>query len=236
MICQELCMDQTRGSLAQSGTYRIGLDAAWSLNDLYELPHVLEQVYAFNCVFLLAEQTQDPEKLIHTFSSYPWRGGYSAVNFYRVLRSQVPQRLRPTVRSMQYASPGWIELSLLVPSALLIGQMIDVFISSAGKLNALYTEIHKGLTERKLMRIDLKHKELDLAQHQIDFATRASEQFAKELGFQNLNQLNELTGNPVSTLKILLSYYRRVRTLAEYVAKGKAKFPSNNDDDLSRLN
>ena len=229
-------MDQNPSSLAQSGAYTIDIGAAWSLNDFYELPHVFEQVYAFNCVFLLAEEARDPERITHTFSSYPWRGGYSAVNFYRALRSQVPLRLRPKVKSIQYASPGWIELSLLVPSALAIGKVIDVFIESAGKLNNLYTEYHKGLTERKLMRIDLKQKELDLAQNQIDFATKASEQFARGLGFENLNESNELTGNPVATLKILLSYYRRVRTLAEYVVKGKANFPANDDDDLPRLN
>jgi len=35
---------------------------------------------------------------------------------------------------------------------------IDAFIKSAGGLNNLYTEIHRGLKERKLMQIDLKQK------------------------------------------------------------------------------
>jgi hypothetical protein len=48
--------------------------------------------------------------------------------------------------------------------------------------------------------------------------------------------LNKLTGNPISTLKILLSYYRRIRTLSEYVAKGKANFPDSGDSDLTKLN
>jgi len=229
-------MDENPSSLAQSGPYTINIGAAWSLNDLYEFPHVFEQVYAFNCAFLLAEEARDPEKITHTFSSYPWRGGYSAVNFYRVLRSQVPLRLRPSVKSIQYASPGWIGLSLFVPSALLISTVIDRLTKSAGGLNNLYTDIHKGLTERKLMQIDLKHKELDLAQHQIDFSISSSELFARQLGFENLSELNKLTGNPISTLKILLSYYRRIRTLSEYVAKGKANFPDSGDSDLTKLN
>jgi hypothetical protein len=187
-------------------------------------------------VFLLAEEARDQEKITHTFSSYPWRGGYSAVNFYKVLRSQVPIRLRPKVKSIQYASPGWIALGLLVPSAIAIGSGIDAFIKSAGGLNNLYTEIHRGLKERKLMQIDLKQKELELAQNQMDFAIKASEQLARGLGFENLNELNKQTGNPVASLKILLSYYRRIKILAEYVVKGKAKFPANDDDDLPRLN
>jgi hypothetical protein len=70
----------------------------------------------------------------------------------------------------------------------------------------------------------------------MDFAIKASEQLARGLGFENLNELNKQTGNPVASLKILLSYYRRIKILAEYVIKGKANFPTNGDDDLPRLN
>jgi hypothetical protein len=48
---------------------------------------------------------------------------------------------------------------------------------------------------------------------------------AEALGFSDLARLNELTGNPVATMKIFLSYYRRIRTLAEHEQKGKADFP-----------
>jgi hypothetical protein len=222
-------------SPVRSGSYRIRLDADWSLKDFYELPHVFAQVYAFNCAFLLARGDGGSERVVYAFSSYPWRGGYSAVNFYNTLGYQVPLRLRPKVKSIQYASPGWIELSLLVSAALAIGKAIDTFVKSAGGLNALYTDIHRGMRDRKLMKIDVKLKELELTKAQIDFAVESSQRLAKDLGFEGLDELNEGTGNPLATLKILLSYYRRVRTLAGYAIKGKAKFPTN-DHDAEKLN
>lgn len=67
--------------------YRIELDGTWSLSEFYELPHVFTQTYAFNYTFS-GEDVRDPERVAHAFSSFPWRGGYSAVNFYNVLYTQ----------------------------------------------------------------------------------------------------------------------------------------------------
>jgi hypothetical protein len=85
------------------------------------------------------------------------------------------------------------------------------------------------MAERKLMQIDVKHKELDLARDQINFAIESSQQLAGAIGFESQEELNQRTGNPLPTLKILLSYYRRIRTLSKYVVKGKADFPTDNE-------
>lgn len=220
-------------SLGEGNTYRISIDGSWSLKDFYELPHVFAQTYSFNCAFLIEEEALDPERLLQAFASYPWRGGYSAVNFYNVLANQIPRKLRPKVKSIQYASPGWIELGLFVPAAIEIGKVIGIFVVSAGSLHSLYSQIHRGLHDRKLLRIDEKRKDLELSREELDFSIESSEKLAKSLGFESLAKLNELTGNPLATTKILLSHYRRVRTLAKYTIKGNAKFPD--EDRQHRL-
>ena len=96
--------------------YRIELEGAWSLAEFYELPHVFSQAYAFNYAFS-GEDLRDPERFTQAFSAFPWRGGYSAVNFYNVLHTQIPRRSRPQVTSIQYSSPGWIELQLVLSVA-----------------------------------------------------------------------------------------------------------------------
>jgi hypothetical protein len=210
-------------------TYTITIGSSWSLKDFYELPHTFAQVYAFHCAFLLMDEVDDPERLWYVFGSFPWRGGYSAVNFYNSLNSQVPREFRPKVKSIQYASPGWIELSLLLPAAVAVSKVVDKFVRSASGLNGLYTEIYKGMHERKLMRIEAKRQEMDLTQRQIEFAVKMSKLLAEGLGFGRIEELNERTGHPVATLKMLLSYFRRVRKLAEYATTGKAEFPDEQD-------
>jgi hypothetical protein len=187
-------------------------------------------VYAFYYSLQQAEAVKDQDRLFYIFSAFPWRGGYSAVNFYNSLNSQIPVRLRPNVRSIQYASPGWIELSLAaVPAALAIGQAIDCFIKKNNDLNDLYQHIYKGFHERKLMQIDLKRKEMELSKEQVDFALDMSKKLSESLGFEHLEELHERTGHPLATLKMLLSYFRRIRSLAEYTVAGKAYFPKDKE-------
>jgi hypothetical protein len=44
------------------------------------------------------------------------------------------------------------------------------------------------------------------------------------LCLSEVGQMHEKTGSPLKTLKILLSLYRRIRTLVGYEMNGKAKF------------
>jgi hypothetical protein len=214
--------------MAEENTYIIGLDGDWSLADFYELPHTFAQVYAFHYAFRPGTEVRDRDRLAYAFASYPWRGGYSAVNFYIVLSSQIPRGLRPNVVSIRYASPGWFEVSLLVGAALSVGKVVNVFVTSAASLNKLYTEIHEGLHTRKLLRVEAERKRLELARDELNFVVQSSHLLAQALGFDSLKELNKLTESPLATLKILLSYYRRVRTLAEYAKEGKAVFPEEN--------
>ncbi len=211
--------------MPEESTYTIKIDGAWSLEDFYELPHIFEQVYAFQCAFVTRE-AGDADRLAYAFKPYPWRGGYSTVNFYNGIKGRLPQDIRPKVKSIQYSSPGWIALtSVLVLAATQVGKVVRVFVESATSLNHLYNDIYKGLQDRKLLRIEGEHKQLELARSELDFAEESAQRLSTALGFESLSALNARTGNPLESLKILMSYYRRVRGLADYAKHGKAVFP-----------
>jgi len=44
------------------------------------------------------------------YAKYPWRGGFSALNFYQSLYAKIPYEQRPQIEEIQYASPGHIKL------------------------------------------------------------------------------------------------------------------------------
>lgn len=90
--------------------YRVRLDNDWSLNDLYDFPHALSQTYSFAYCFDTDLPSRDVERIDRALQGYPWGGGYSYVNLYTVLQNQVPPEYRPRVKSIQYASPGWLDL------------------------------------------------------------------------------------------------------------------------------
>lgn len=72
------------------------------------------------------------------------------------------------------------------------------------------------------MRISVKRQEITLKRDQLHFVEESAESLSRLLGFKNLDELHNFTQNPLATLKILLSLYRKVRTLAKYESKGKA--------------
>jgi hypothetical protein len=78
--------------------------------------------------------------------------------------------------------------------------------------------------ERRLMRIKVRRQEIALGRDQIRFAEESAKALSRLMDFEHLEQLSKLTNNPLGTLKILLSIYRRVRELAKYQRKRKARF------------
>src|SRR5262245_9714287 len=102
------------------GKTRLGLDGEWSLENFSEFTRGYQDLYAFFHA-LQASGSADDEygvRAHYAFRAYPWRGGWSAVDFYAALRAAIPVEERPRIVRIQYASPGLIELvQALAPAA-----------------------------------------------------------------------------------------------------------------------
>lgn len=203
--------------------HKIPIDGKWDLEDLYRFPRAYEQVYFLLYSLLPHEDEWVQERIEYAFKQYPWRGGYSAVNFYNKLKYTLPKKERPQVISLQYASPGWIELSIIVAVAVAGESIVKAIATAIKEANSTYQEIHRGMQERKLLRIKVAKKELELEQEHQKFIENSADRMVKLLGLSSIEQMNQKTGSPLKTLKILLSLYRRIRTLAEYQNTGKTK-------------
>jgi len=77
------------------------------------------------------------------------------------------------------------------------------------------------MSERKLLRLDIEKKQIELEKLHAEYIYSSLARMAKMLGLENLEQMNEKTGSPLKTIKILLSLFRRVKKLAEYEGRGK---------------
>jgi hypothetical protein len=157
------------------------------------------------------------------FTRHPWKGGFSTINWFSDLYYVIPPKDRPQVLSMQYASPGWIDLGLFVGAAVSIRAMLIAISSAVRHVNETYNQIQKGIHERKLNKLKLKETELKLDREDMSFVIESCEQMAKLMGFKHLKQLHERTKNPYVSLKMLLAFYRRLRDLKEFEEKGKTR-------------
>lgn len=217
--------------LENSERYRVIMEGRWDLTDLYALPHAFEQCYSF--IYCLdAESTPvSPDRIAVALRGYPWQGGYSYINIYRVLRTQINWRDRPRVSEIKYASPGWLEIALNFGVAVQVAKAVAA-ISVAGTVAAKsYAAASKALTEIKTAREKAKAANMKLTVEQDAALMKLCESHAKFLGFKSVKSLNEKTGNPEVTLRLLLAHHRRLRELAELVEKGKAEFPMSSGEE-----
>lgn len=214
-----------QGDALEQGRYAVGLDGKWLLEDFSEFSRKLEQVYFATEALFPHLRHADQHRIDSAFRNFPWRGGFSVVNLYRRLKSSTPHDARPDVLSIKYASPGAIELLLNLPTIIQISASIASIIATAGAGHKLYHSIHKGLQERKLLRLDVRMRELEVQRDEYEFVLRSAREIADFLGIEKIEELHERTGHPLTTLKVLLSYYRRLSDLADFQEEGMANFP-----------
>jgi hypothetical protein len=209
--------------------YRVLLDGRWKLVDLYEFPHAFSQCYAFIYCLDSKLEPRDAERIETAFVGYPWRGGYSYVNIYTVLQNQVPVADRPQIKSISYASPGWLDIFLNVDVAIQVAKSVGILAGSAVTAATAYAKVMKTLTSVSVERKKAALQEMMLTQAQYKTFMSMCDDMAKFLSFKNVKELHKKTGSPEVSLKLLAAHYRRTNDLVEFVKKGKASLQEKVD-------
>jgi hypothetical protein len=132
-------------------------------------------------------------------------------------------------RLQRRASPGWIELSLILEQARLLAEIVAVVAASLAGCNEVYNKIISDLTRRKLLRIEVEREKVSLSREELRLIKEYSEEMAELLQLGSSAAVDARTERPLVSLKILLSVYRRVRILADYKLKRKAILPTEDD-------
>ncbi len=121
---------------------KLYIDGDWELTDLNILTRVYIQLYGLFYSLDIADDYLD-EEIQYIYGKYPWRGGFSAVNFYQNIFAKMPKQYKPSIKSIQYASPGFIELTQIVEVAkdvaLIVGSVSAALLAG----NKTYSSIHK---------------------------------------------------------------------------------------------
>jgi hypothetical protein len=119
---------------------------------------------------------------------------------------------------------GLDRLSLVLAVGVALRRIINNLCDATLRIDETYNEIYKRAQQRRLLRLDSKSAELKLDRENLKFLEESSETFAKLLGFERLDDLNNLAPNRLAALKMLFAFYRRVRKLKQYQDKKKLKF------------
>lgn len=202
------------------------LDGRWNLEELSEATRDYTQLYGFAYSLVPDLPLARLNEIDYIYGKFPWKGGYSTVNFFNQLFHKIPPKLRPEVERIQYASPGFIELSEILLVALTVAGIVKAVCSSINMAHDTYRKIQKGSVDFELSKINLSKEKLDLTQKQRAFCESSSNELVKifDLSVEQDKLLNQrVQSNPAIKLKILLSVFRRVEPLAKKQSEGKIK-------------
>ena len=208
--------------LTKKNSYRVLLNEDWELEDLYEYPHALSQCYAF--VYCLDSELEphDRDRIAYAMQTYPFKGGYSYVNIYSVLKSQIPGVDRPRIDTMRKQSPGWLDLFLNAEVAYHLAASVSALAGAAITAVATYSKAYKLLMTLNAARRKAENDQLKGSALQMREMNALCTEIAKNLGYKNLQSLHQHTGNVEVSMKLLMAHHRKMMVLVEYQKEGKA--------------
>lgn len=205
-------------------TSEIHIDGRWDARDLSTLSDLFTDNYSFLYSLKTNEYVQDPATR-GMFQKFPWRGGFSTVGFYKGLYNQIPRPHRLSIRGIEYHSPGKIEISAADVIVEEIQSTASRFCERRNALQELYRQLYEGMSARELL--GRSRDEMDPDPLDLQFVQAAVGDLSNAMGFRMLQQLLAVTNNDwITCAKMFLSYFRRIRALADFFDSGKASFVS----------
>lgn len=203
------------------GDVYLKLDERWDMQELATLAKYYIQCYSLVYSLAGVEVDSEDQEVIDWFAGayakYPWRGGFSTVNFYHSLYARVPYEERPQILEIQYASPGHIKLKEALKVAALLAGIVAAVTSAIDDVHETYNSIQHGMSERKLTKLEVELQELKLDEARLEFVRKSKKELIEKLAIPD-EMRKELTrragGNELMELKILMSFHRRLEPLA----------------------
>lgn len=218
--------DAIRLAHEQTLTYTIKLDKRMFFAELGRIPYLFEQLYAFH--YGLAHLAREVVQATFISNVQSWTSGLRSVQLFHGLMGIIPSFHQPKVRTMQYASPGHIELQLLT-------EIVGEIYSTASHINTeskyrtakrLYADIYTYMRSESISGFDkdTNYKASSLTTQQTETLRSFVESFVKVLGWTNYqNALDQMGASPLLQLRAILSYFRRLDELNKFIQSGVIK-------------
>ncbi|WP_305415829.1 hypothetical protein [Photobacterium leiognathi] len=201
------------------GSVIINLDERWSLEDFSVFSKQYIQVYGF---FFALRKLSEVDSIME-FERMPWLGGASVVHFFTGMKNHIHPDLLPNVQKIQYASPGFMELSAIVQVADDIKNLVLAMCSTVGSIATTYHVIHSQYRSRQLAQ--KKMRELENSEDK-NFVRNSVLELHEQLNLspQQVVSLSKISkGDQLVELKMLMAMYRRAKPIADLQAQNKAQ-------------
>ena len=189
-------------------SYPILIDKYWSSEDLSSFPkkfidaHNLINAYVNNFNIDINDK---------------WNGGYSSQKFYGELKRN---NKKIGIKSIQYASPGYIQFSAKRDISLLVKKNLDAYIKNKDNIDSTFKLLLNYIKEHNLNN----KKSNEISNIELEYLVERGKKLMFYFSEPKWSWLLENSSDEFKATKVAMSFYRRIKPLAEQVISEKAFF------------
>jgi len=205
---------------------RLLLDGDWTLADLDFLGRSLNINYAY-LFWITTHEDNIPQHIRTAFARDLWSREYINETFPHYLLSRIPFEDQARIVSIKYSSPGWIEMAAGVSAFTALALCVRAWLTTADRtIDTLQKIIHflkqYGIIgQAKQISLD------DRTKYAVSEAELLFKEAAPVFGFspKDATRILELTGNPISALRLMTAMAKSSERLADLQRVGKLRIP-----------
>lgn len=224
-------------SLSEPKPFEINIDNRWYLNEFGIFERKYSQLYSFLYPLINSKTNSNEEKLFNIYNNFPWKGGFSSVHFFEALRKIIPSFHELQIQEIQYASPGYIQLSLDTLVANKLTHILVATYENKAHLKERYEDSIKFLANNEARKApSLEALEMLPTETKSEAIQRATE-LSNIIGLNKLKlTIQDLPQNPVVHLKIIQAVCRRLFSLHDFmndnhIRLGQPSSPIDSEDE-----
>jgi hypothetical protein len=230
IFAREHTEDYAERAFVIKSTQRFEVDGNWDMKEFAKFHACVSDIYAVNVsVTEYAEPNSSQVKRKEISDSFvrPWRRGGSYYGFFRALSHVGGRSLRPNIKAIKWASPGYIEITGENESFLLLKDLISHYSIARSHISLCYELLYTYLQQIRYLNRDSS----DLPAGSAEF----EEVFARAQGLSDSLRIVPHTtlmsmagGDPVVAGKVLLGLKRRIERLYSFFIESRVSIEGVN--------
>jgi hypothetical protein len=218
--------DPVFGASTEVVSQKFLIDGTWDPPDISQFFARINDIYSF---FLgigkfQSKKTSHQQKraLVNAFTDNTLHSGFNYVNFYGDLKGLVTFGERLAMPAIVKQSPGFVDVEGKAATLNEVAAALANFDKNQEAIKVEYNMLRKFLSKSKLLKAGNIDK-LEKNDPVFIFIREHNKTLSKSLGV-DVEPVDKLTNNALTTAKILLAHYRRLERYHMFFVEGRAQF------------
>jgi len=205
--------------------YTVLADGAWDIDDLSTFSEAFKETYAY--FYWIHPSTLVDDSTRSRFQRYFWSADFVGRQFAQDLYFRIPVSDRLNLKQIRIASPGIIEFAGGAGALALIAHSARAFVKLGSEFFDLLEKVRKFFRENRLERPPKRIDGDTIKSAHIEAATILASKLGASLGLSEfeIEHLINMTGSPISALKLLVSLATEAGKLSTLEQHGKIQLP-----------